>query len=215
MGTIISHPCFGAHFALILAFPSQVIAAGELHFRVHLLNRLSYSVAERAAAHAVLDSDIALVVLAVDFGSFVGLVNRAELRERNSLPGGREQADVLDGFAGAPVLGQVAEGQIVDFFAAQHLGKGVPADRGLHSILNIGNVDAPPRGFLPVDCNVEIGLSGDLENAEIGDAADATHHSLDLCGFIFELVQVAAIDLGGEFAFHATDRLLHVVFNGL
>ena len=91
-------PRVGAYFALVFAFPPDVIPAREFYLRIDLLDSLSNSVAESAAAHAVFDGDVALIVFAIDFRALVRFAYVAELSQRNPLSRGREQANILDGF---------------------------------------------------------------------------------------------------------------------
>ena len=93
-------PRFRALFAFVLAFPVDVIPARQLNLRGHFLDGFLHRAAQIAAAHAVLDGDIALVSFAVDLGAAVAFFDLAELRERNSFAGGRQQTNVLDGFLG-------------------------------------------------------------------------------------------------------------------
>ncbi len=113
------------------------------------------------------------------------------------------------------ILGQIAQGEVVRLFAAQHLRQSVAAHRGLDGVLHIGHVDLPARGFRAVHCHIQIGLAGHLKHAQVGNASHAAHHAGDLARQIFQRVQIAAVDLGCQLAFHAAHRLLHVVFNGL
>src|ERR1035438_3378045 len=71
-------PPVGALLALVLAGPVQVIALGKRDLVSDLVNRLADGAAQVAAAHAVLDGNVAGVSLAVDCGSTV--VKRPEYR---------------------------------------------------------------------------------------------------------------------------------------
>ena len=67
----------------------------------------------------------------------------------------------------------IAQRDVEAGLALLHLGDGVGADRGLHCVLNVGDVDAPARGGVAIDGEVEIGLADDAEDAQVLDALDA------------------------------------------
>ena len=90
--------------------------------------------------------------------------------KRDALAGGREQADILDGLARVAILLLIAQRHVVARFALLHLGEGVRAHGGLNRVLNIGDVDAPARRGLAIDCEVQIGLADDAEDAQVGNA---------------------------------------------
>ena len=64
----------------------------------------------------------------------------------------------------------IAKRHIVAGLALLHLGHSVCADRSLNRVLNIGDVDAPARGRVAVNGEIQIGLSDDAKDAKIVDA---------------------------------------------
>ena len=78
------HPCFRAYFALVFTLPSDVVSAEQFYLRFYLLYGFLHSVPKGAAAYAVLDSDISLVVFAVDFGALICFLDLTELVKGNS-----------------------------------------------------------------------------------------------------------------------------------
>ena len=121
----------GALFTFVFAFPIDVVAARQLNLRVYLANGFLDRAAQVAAAHAVLDRNVALVSFAVDFGTAVAFFDLAELRERNAFAGWGQQANVLDGFLRCAVLREVAQHQVVSRLALQYLGESIASDGGL------------------------------------------------------------------------------------
>ena len=113
------------------------------------------------------------------------------------------------------VLRQVAQRKVVSRFALEDLGQRVPAHRGLHRILHVGDVDLIASGRIAVHCHVQIGLAQHAKHSQILNALDLGHDLDDLVTLGFENFQVVAVDLGGQRAFHSAHRLLHVVFDGL
>ena len=85
----------------------------------------------------------------------------------------------------------------------------------MNRILYIGHVDLIARGRGPVHREIQVGLAQHAEYSQVLDSFNRTHDADDLIGFLFQDLQIIAINLGGQFAFHAADRLFHVVFNGL
>ena len=108
------------------------------------------------------------------FGAVVG-GDLGQLRKRDSFAGGRQQAHVFDGLARIAVLLLIAQRYVVARLALLHLRHCIGADRGLHRVLNIRDVDAPARGGFAVHCEVEIRLADDAEDAQVRDALDRRH----------------------------------------
>jgi hypothetical protein len=81
----------------------------------------------------------------------------AELRERDSFSGGREQANFFDGFLGVAVLREIAQDEVVAGFALQDLREGVAADRGLNGVLHVGDVDLVAGGGVAIDVTFRLG----------------------------------------------------------
>src|SRR6516164_10729345 len=118
-----------------------MVATWHLDLPGHFPDRFFDGPAEIAAAHAVLDGDVALIRLAIDFGGAIALFDFAELRERDALAGGRQQANFLNGFPGAAVRGEVTKNEVVALLALEDLGEGRTADGGLNGVLNVSDID--------------------------------------------------------------------------
>ena len=107
-----------------------------------------------------------------------------ELGQGDALAGGSKQADVLDGLARVAILLLIAKSDVKAGFALLHLGDGIGADGGLDRVLNVGDVDAPAGSGIAIDCEVEIGLADDAEDAEVLNALDGLHLRLNLFGLV-------------------------------
>ena len=182
---------------------------------VHLFHRFFHRAAEIAPADAVLDGNITAIAFAINFGSAVGLADLAELRQRYAFSRGREQPNVLDRFLCTAVLRQVTQGKIVARFALEDLGERVASHCGLNRILHIGDIDLVASGGIAIHGHVQIGLAEHAEDSEIFNAIDLLHDADDLVALVLQSLQIVAVDLGGQRAFYSTDRLFHVVFDGL
>ncbi len=126
-------------------------------------------------------------------------------------PDGRQQANVLDVVDRRAEAVLITRHQIEALFANQDLADRIAADRGLHRVLNVGRVDAVAVGLGAIDLDVDVGLAQHAKQAQIGDARNGLHDVHDLLAGLLQIFQVRAEDLYRQFAFHAADRLFHVV----
>ena len=140
----------GALLAGILAGPVDGVSFRQLDLRAHLPDGLFDGAAQVASAHAILDGDIALTPFPIDFRRAVHGLHVGQLRQRDALPAGRQQADILDGFLGIAVLRKIAQHQVVALLTLENLGERVAAHRGLNGILNVGGIDLVARRFIAV-----------------------------------------------------------------
>ena len=168
--------------ALVFALPVDVIPARQLHLRVDLLDGFFHRAAQVAAAHAVLDGDVALVPFAIDFGGAVAFFDLAELLQRDSFARGRQQANIFQRFSGVTVLGEIPHHQVVALLALKYLGQSVASHGGLDRILHIRDVDLIARGLLAVHFEVFVGLAEDAKDSKILDSLDAAHDADNLVG---------------------------------
>ena len=199
------------YFALVLAFPADAIATRQLNLAAYFFFGFHDRAAQIAAAHAVLDGDIALVSFAVNFGAAIPLFDLAKLRQRDAFPGRSQQADVFDRFLRVAELREIAQHQIVALFALQYLGERIASRGGVDGILNVGYVDLIARGRLAIDHEVVVRLPEHPEDSQIRDSGDLAHDVHGLLGFFLKNVQVVAVDLGGKLPLDAADRFFHVV----
>ena len=81
-------PGIGALLAGVFARPLQGVAQGQLHFLAYVVDGIPHRAAQVAAAHAVLDGDIARVVFAVNHGGAIFNADVAELPQRTRSPEG-------------------------------------------------------------------------------------------------------------------------------
>src|SRR5450631_2958055 len=108
-------PCFRPLFTLVFARPSGVVARWHLHFVTDLLDGLSNGGPQIPAPDVERDCHITLVALAIDVVSSILDFYLGQLRKRDSLSGGGEEADLFDGLLGVPVRLLIANHQVVYF----------------------------------------------------------------------------------------------------
>ena len=111
-----------------------------------------------------------MVPFPVDFGAFVPFFDLAELRERNSFAGWRQQANVLDGFLGVAELREIAHHQVVTSLALQYLRESVPSRGGLDGVLNVRDVDLIACGLLAIHLEVVIRLTQHTKHSQVLDS---------------------------------------------
>src|SRR5579872_2242377 len=109
------------------------------------MHRLFHGSAQIASTHAELNGDITLIAFAIDLRAALSLLNLAELGQRNSRAGRREQADILDSLSSGAVLRQIAQHQVIALFALQDRCERIAAYRGLNRVLNVSDVDLITR----------------------------------------------------------------------
>ena len=146
-GTTIEQPRFRALFAFVLARPLEVIAGRQVHFLVDLLHGVLDGAPQIAAANVEGDGIIAGVAFAVDVVGAVLDLHSGQLRQRDALAGGGEQADIGDRLRRVAIGRLVAHHHVVALLAEQHLADGVAPDGGLDGVLDVGHVD-PEAGRL-------------------------------------------------------------------
>ena len=92
----------------------------------------------------------------------------------------------------------------------------VPAFGGrLDRVLDVLDVDAVAGGGLAIDHDLELGLSDQVIVVEVGDASHIGQDVGDLAGLGLEHEDVGSIELDGQLALHAGQRLVDVVLDGL
>ena len=82
-------PRVGTFLAGVFSLPIEDVSGGQFDLFVYFFDRLFHRAAEVTAADAVLDSHIAAIALAIDFGSAIRHLDLTELCERYPFPGGR------------------------------------------------------------------------------------------------------------------------------
>ena len=100
-------------------------------------------------------------------------------------------------------LGIEAHGNAEAAVALQH-GRGHgAAERCLNDRGDVAGVQPVAGRLLAIDLDIEVGLADQMEDAEIGDAADVAHHVHHLGRGLLEHVEVRADDLDRIGALHA------------
>src|SRR5579883_675219 len=208
-------PLLRAFLVFVFPGPFQPVARRQRCHPFDLVHGLSHGAAQIAAAHAEFDGHVARVALAIKLRRAVFGADLAELRQRDALAGGRQEADLPDRLAGAPVCREVSGYQVKALFALQDLADGIAADRGLDCILNVGDVDLVSRGGVAVHDQIQIRLPENAQQREILDSRYGAHDTDDPFAFAFEHVQVLAVDFDRKLSLDAADGLFDIVGNRL
>ena len=89
------------------------------------------------------------------------------------------------------------------------------AERRLYYGIDVARVEAVAGRLCAIHFDIQVRLSLDVENTEIGDAPDLRHLVLNLKGQVFQNVLVVADDLDRVGAFDAGKCLLDIVLDVL
>ncbi len=95
--------------------------------------------------------------------------------------------------------------------ALEHLADGIASHRCLDSILNIRDVDLEARRCVAVHNHIQIRLTDYSQERQIHNARDRPHNIDDLGAFLFEHLQILAVNLYRKLALNTADCLFHVV----
>src|ERR1700676_908019 len=139
-------PPIGALLTLVFASPVQVIALGQFDLLTNFFDCLPHGAAEVAAAHAVLDGNIAGVAFAVNRGRTIVEGNGAQLCQGDSFSGRGQDADVADVFDRAAELRLITDGEVVPLLSDEDLSQSLSAHGGFDCVLNIADVDTESVG---------------------------------------------------------------------
>src|ERR1019366_5952624 len=124
---------------------------GEFDLASDFIDGLADGRSEVAAAHAVLDGDVAGVAFAINGGGAIVEGDVAQLGEGDALAGGREDADIFDVLDRLAELGQVADGEVVALLEDEDLRQCLAADSSFDSVRDMGDIDAEAVGGGSVD----------------------------------------------------------------
>src|SRR5882762_917235 len=194
--------------------PHDAVILGQLHGGVHLLHRLRDHAAHVALAHTPFDGNAALAAFALDLTQTLRLRELRELRHRNAFTARRAHRQVLQHHQRFAAPGEPHR-EVEAALALEDLADDAPARGRLDCILNVLNVDAVARGGPAVDDDLQLRLADEMGVIEVRHAADAAKHVGDLSGDAFELEDISPVELDGQLALHAGERLVDVVLDGL
>src|SRR5262249_32152056 len=194
--------------------PHHLIALGEFHGSVDLLHRLRHEAAHVALAHAPLDRDAAEIGFPEDLGQALGLGDLGELDQRDALATGRTDRQIGQAGEWITALSELHDDGEAPF-SLEELRDRPPLGRRFDGVLHVLDVDAVAGGRLSVDDDLELRLTYETIVVEVGHASHAVEHARDLASLRLQHEDVGAEDLDGELAFHAGQRLVHVVFDRL
>src|SRR5208283_1762939 len=121
-----------------------------------------------AAFDAVLHSDIAGIVFAIDKRRAVTLADRSQLAQGNLLSVRSAHQQVPYVVSAAAKLRLHAHDEIEKLFPLDDLGDRLPSDRGRNHALYIGNVDPVACDLVAVHIEHEAGLAEFADHRQIG-----------------------------------------------
>ena len=200
---------------LVFAAPIELVADGQFDRCIDFAARFADRARQIAAFDAELDADVARIGFAVDERRAIFHADVAELAERQILPVGGGDQQILDGVLIAAEGLLHAHHKIELALALNDFADGPAAHGGLHHGVDVADVQAVARQFGTVRGDGQAGLSQLAHHGDFGDAGDLVEDVLDLGGSIFEGLEVLAEDLDGERALETGFGLVHGVFGGL
>ena len=202
-------------FTLIFTRPAQCIAARQLHLVVDLFDCILDRGPQVPVSHIEGHCDISAVAFTVDVVSPILDLNLAELRQRDTLSGRREQANVTDSLLRVAVLSLVAHHYVVPLLVDQHLAYRVAAHCRLHGILDVRHVDSKTGRHLAVDRQIKVWLAKVAQQFDVVHAWNGGHHGSDLVALLLQNGKIIAKDLKRQRSLGTGHRLSDVVLNRL
>src|SRR5882672_10582690 len=194
--------------------PHDAVLFGQLHGGVHLLHRLRDHAAHVALADTPFDGDAPLAAFALDLAQALRLLELCELRHWNAFTARRAHRQVLEHHQRFAAPGEPHR-EVEAALALEDLADDAPARGPLDRILNVLDVDAVARGGPAVDDDLQLRLADEMVVIEVRHTADVAKHVGDLSGDAFELEDISPVELDGQLALHAGERLVDVVLDRL
>ena len=182
---------------------------------LHCRLAVSHRPLQIAAFDAVLHSDVAGIVFAINKRRAVSLADSGQLAQRNLLSVGRADQQIPDLMGAAAKLRLHADHQIEQLFSLDDLGDRLPADRGRDHGFHVGDVDSVARNLVAIHIDQQAGLAKFAHHRQFGEARNFGQHVLDLDGFVLQHVQVGAIDFDRQRTLQPGQRFVHGIFRGL
>ena len=202
-----------------LARPDQPVSGRKFHVVRDAPLSLLDRAAQVTAAHAELDRDEALHALVINPGGsrVQGDVRQfAEGYVGIGAGGGLiAHFDIANFIDAVAVFGRITDDQIELPVTLQDRSRYGAAHGRLHDRVHIAGIEAIARGLGAIHFDVQIGLSQDGEDAEVGDAPHLAHLVPDLVGKIGDGLEIGTDDLDRINTFDARDPFLDIVLNVL
>ena len=182
-----------------------------------LHGRLSFAhgALQIAPLDAVLHSDVARIIFAINKRRAVSLRDGGKLAERNLLSIRRADQQIADLVGAAAELRLHADDQIEQLFALNDLRGGLSADGGRDHGFHVGDVDSVAGDLVAIHIDQQAGLAKFADYREFGKTGDFGQHVLDLDRLVLQDIQVLAIDFDGQRTLEAGQSLVDRVFRGL
>ena len=160
--------------------------------------------------------DIARIVFAVDERCAVSLLDVGKLTQRNLLAIRRAHQQIADVVRAAAELRLHAHHQVEEFFSLNDLRGGLSAHGRLHHGLHVGHIDAVAGDFVAVDIDQQAGLAEFAHHRQLGETrAPCASAFLIWMALSCSTFRSVAIDLHGQRALQAGERLIHRIFGRL
>ena len=199
-----------------LSGPLDLISSRQAHvFRDPLLRVLDRA-CEIAPAHAELDRNEALVALTKNIGRAGIERNRSEIAQWNiGIAVGTLNAnlDVVHRLKAAAVFRCQPHSDIELAVRLKQRGCDCAAQGRLHNGIDIADAQPITRRLFPIDFDVQIGLSQDPKDAEIGNTEYLAQFGCCLLRNAFQNREITADNLHGVGTFDARDAFLDIVLD--
>ena len=206
---------FGGQKLAVLSAPFEPVAKGQSDPFSHGLLPVGHRTRQIATQDAVLDPNVARVVLSIDKRGPVALPDMGELAQRNLLAGRSADQQIGDFVGARPEPGLHADHKVKELFSLDHLGGCLAAYRRLDHAFHVRDVD-PVAGYLfAVDVHEQAWLAELAHHGQLGEPGDPLQNVLDLEGLVLQDVQVRTVYLHRQCALEPGERLVHSVFGGL
>ena len=214
-GIMMREPLLFFAKAVELAGPGVVVSGGKLHLLGQLPLQVLDGAGEVASSHAELDGDIAAAAFVIDHERAVSQVDIGDGAERHLSAIGSRDQNLADRLRRIAKFRRITHGKVEAPVAIDDLRDRCAADRGLNDVVYILRLQAESGRLGSVDRHQETGLTGDIEDSDIGNSWHLAHDGLNLIGQASQFVEVLAEQLQRILALDARHRLFHVVLNGL
>ena len=142
-------------------------------------------------------------------------VNVRQLSQRNLLAVRRAHQQVPDLCGAAAELRLHADYEVEEFFALNHLRRGLAAHGRLDDSFHVCYVDSVARDFFAIHIDQKAGLAEFAYNREFREARNLRERVLDLEGLVLKHVEILSVDLYRERALQAGERFIHCIFGRL
>ena len=198
-----------------MAAPPDEVAGRQFHGRVDFLPRLVHETADVAAGHVAFDGDATLGGVAADLRRAVHEGNVRQLTQRHPRAGGSLHPEPLDPLNVLPLRFREAHQNAKRLLAFEDARRFSAANGGVDQIIDVGHIDPVPGNARSVDVDLQIRQTADALDVDVRRPGNFAENAGRLLGFLFEHIEVVTDNLDGDGGFHAADKFVDAVLNGL